>query len=102
MPMSMNNKEKLYLLLEKRNMRPARTHHLVDGRTAFVWYVDNDDDRYVRVEDSACSQDFLILVRNGREVTAHVLGSVEEVVSQLVVECQVLSVTVPNLPKSGE
>jgi len=100
--MSKNNREKLYLLLDIGHMRPAYIRHLADSRTAFVWLVDNDYDRYVRVEDSACSQDFLILVRNGREAKALVLGTVDEVVAQVAVELDVLSKSRPTLPKAGE
>jgi len=58
--------------------RPARIHHREDGRTTCVWHVDNDDDRYVLLEDSASSRDLLVVNRDGRWVEAVVVGTASE------------------------
>jgi hypothetical protein len=54
--------------------KPARVHHRVNGTTSFVWYVDNDDDRYVEVSDSVNSDDFLVVRRDHRRLWALVIG----------------------------
>lgn len=51
-------------------LRPNRTHHGEDGKTRFVWYVDDDDDRYVELVDSARGALVLVLWRDGYRVEA--------------------------------
>ena len=54
--------------------RPARVSRRVNGTTSLVWYVDNDDDRYVEVSDSVNSDDFLVVGRDHRKLWALVIG----------------------------
>lgn len=72
--------EKLLGLLVKQGLRPNRESHRVGGRTSLRFYVDDHDDRYVDVEDSAESGDFVVVVRNLRDVESGVVGSPHDTV----------------------
>lgn len=78
MPMTTFDKDKLEKLLKTKSMRPARTHHRLDGLTTMVWFVDNDDDRFVELRDSVRSQGSLVLRRDGSRVSAGVVYGVEK------------------------
>jgi len=78
--MSASTIEKLNKILNKKGMRPTRVTRHVDGRSAFVWHVDDCDDRYVLLQDSVESEDLLVLVRDRRAVSAVVMEKVEEAV----------------------
>jgi len=54
--------------------RPIVTRHHQNGSTSVVWYVDNNDDRYVEVADSAASDDFLLVYRDHRDTFSIVLA----------------------------
>lgn len=49
----------------------------MDGKTLLCFRVDDHADRYVRVEDSVESDDFVVTCRNFREVRAVVAGNVD-------------------------
>jgi hypothetical protein len=81
MPMTTRTREKLHDLLERERIRPARVVHHHLGTTSWTWFVDDDDDRFVEVRDSARGEDFLVVRRDGRAAEARVVGSAEEVVA---------------------
>jgi hypothetical protein len=102
MPMSLVDQEKLCQRLKAHHLYPARTHHLAGGRTSYHWFVDNHDDRYVEVQDSSESQDFLIVVRDGSEVNAGVVGSTDVLLATVARELEVLSKSDLAKPKSDK
>ena len=61
--------------LKEIGIGPATyTKHQTNGKTSLVWYVDNDDDRYVELTDSVNSNDFVLVRRDRRSVYSIVLG----------------------------
>ena len=78
--------EKLLELLDEHGPKPARVAHRVDGKTSLRFHVDDHDDRYVFVEDSTESDDFVVTCRNFREVRAVVAGDAHDVVTMVRTE----------------
>ena len=58
----------------ERRMRPTKVKHGEDGKTRFVWHVDDDDDRYVELVDSTHSDAVLVLMRDKNYAEATVLS----------------------------
>ena len=69
----------------------SRGEHKLNGTTVLVWHVDNDDDRYVSVQDSVGSGDFLLIVRDHRDVSIGVFDDPRAVVRFLDVSLLKLS-----------
>jgi len=65
---------------EELHLRPNRVHHGRDGKSRFIWYVDNDDDRYVELVDSARSARVMLTLRDGWRAMARVMEDQELVV----------------------
>lgn len=70
----------LQLLFQNRNLTPTTIAHRRNGTTALAWHVDNSDDRFVLVADSAKSEDFLLVSRDERKAEAVVLADGEDVI----------------------
>jgi hypothetical protein len=64
-------------------LRPARVHHGEDGMVRFIWYVDDDNDRYVELVDSDRSARVMLTLRDGWRAEARVMDNQELVVKQV-------------------
>ena len=64
---------RLVRLLDEYGPRPTQINHLADGKTSLRFHVDDYDDRFVYVEDSSGSDDFLVTCRDFRNAKAVVV-----------------------------
>lgn len=67
---------KLLKCLARNFLKPTRVVYREDGKTSVRFHVDDHDDRYVDVEDSKESDDFVVTCRNFRDVRSVVVGHV--------------------------
>ena len=65
----------LRVALKQAGIGPVRATHTVYGKTTLVWYVDNDDDKYIELVDSLKSDSFVLVRRVENDVLATVLNS---------------------------
>jgi hypothetical protein len=49
----------------KEHLGPASIHHRLNGKCSMLWYVDDDDDRYVEATDSLHSSKVVLVVQDG-------------------------------------
>lgn len=83
--------DKLLDLLVDCHVVPYKTSHRLDGTTFLCFRVDDHADRYVHVEDSVESDDFVVTCRNFREVRVVVAGDALDVVTLVRAELARLS-----------
>lgn len=98
--------KKLLKMFEDEKMRPAKISNCMNGKTRFIWHVDDDDDRYVELVDSRRGSDVVVLMRDGPQVAVMmrdqktVIGQVREYLQGLWVK-RVVS-TIKGAPLSPE
>lgn len=68
-------------IVNERGPEPATETHRVDGKIVLRFHVDDHDDRYVAVEDSAESDDFLVTCRDSRDVRSVVVVGARDVLA---------------------
>ena len=83
--------EELYALFDEYRCRPAKIAHQFNGTTGFVWFVDNNDDRFVEARDSVRGTDFLVVWRDGKEAAAIVVDKPKDVVEMVVAKLRALA-----------
>jgi hypothetical protein len=64
---------RLVRLVDEHGPKPTQINHRVDGKTSLSFHVDGYGDRFVHVEDSSESDDFLVTCRNFRNAKAVVV-----------------------------
>lgn len=69
---------KLIAICKQVNIGPARRIE-VNSSTRLIWYVDNNDDRFVECATSKNSLDFLLLGRDGRATRTFVCDDLVEI-----------------------
>ena len=77
---------RLMKLLDDHGPEPAKVTLCANKKVALRFYVDAHLDRYVDLEDSAESDDFVVVVRNFRDVESGVVGDVIEAVTMVRAE----------------
>jgi hypothetical protein len=81
--MTISTRKKLDVLFDEHRCWPAFITLKTSGLTAFMWFVNDDDNCFVEVRDSTSGTDFLVVWRDGSEAGAAVVkdaGCVVELV----------------------
>jgi hypothetical protein len=76
--------------LKEMRLGPARTVEHINGNTTFIWYVDNDDDRFVEARSSVNSDDVMLIARDRRIATIAVFGNTGDAISWIETELRKL------------
>ena len=84
-----------FLLKDMREaqIRPTVNRHHCDGRMSLLWYVDDDNDRYVEATDSIHSSKVVLIARDGycEWLKTAVLSEPKEIVEWIKCQLEIMS-----------